>query len=101
MNQQLLLLGIDEESQRTVIEVFGENFFNEIGLDITWIVQNIEIFKKYQIDFYNDIFERYPEIFLLSPKILENKLRKMIHDLGIEYLEKIEEDLSILETLLS
>lgn len=100
MNQALLQLGIEEESQKTVIEIFGQEFFDQLSFELDWISKNVATFQKYHIDFYSEIFERYPELFIQNPKILEQKLRCLIENLGIEYLDRLGYDLSVLELMI-
>ncbi len=99
MQKKLIALGIGLKAQEHVIEVYGKEFFQNLVSDFSNLKTNIELFQKYQIDFYEEVFERYPELFICIPDELEKRLQKIIIEIGSEYQTALKEDLSILEQL--
>ena len=55
----------------------------------------------YMLEFNDveDIFEREILLFLYDHDTFKDKLNKLIYKLGLNYVEKIENDLSLLESL--
>ena len=80
-------------------EIYGSSSLYEINENIEEVVHNMNylITKKFR-DVY-ELLEINPYIFLLPTDIFEEKVDNLIEELGVEYIEKIEEDMSIWSNL--
>lgn len=89
-------LEIDLENMK---EVFGEEILESISFNMDSIKENIELLKKLKFDDIGGLFERCPDIFMDFPSNFESKINNLIKELGSEYVEIIENDISYIENL--
>ena len=80
-------------------EVFGEDYIKTINENINLIDENVKLLEKLKFDDIEEIFERCPDIFIYNANEFETKINKLIKKLGEKYVEKIEEDISIIKNL--
>lgn len=97
---ELLRLEISQESLDNVMEVYGNDFLDNIFLKIDLIKKNILIWEDYRLN-YDEVFGRYPELFLLETKTLKEKMKRLLMELGENYQDQLEEDLSLYERILN
>ena len=64
------------------------------------VVLNINYLIKIGFEDTNDIFERYPIIFICEHKDFKKKIDRLITRLGFNYVEILENDMSLWEELL-
>ena len=80
-------------------EVYGEEILDMISSSMDSIEENIEILKKLNFTDIGGIFERCPDIFMEFSEDFENKINKLVNELGSNYVEIIENDISYIENL--
>lgn len=80
-------------------EIYGSNYLYEINENIEEVVHNMNFLVKRKFSNVYELLEMNPYIFLLPTDIFEEKVDNLIKELGIEYKEKIEEDMSIWSNL--
>lgn len=81
-------------------EIYGTEILNLVKENIDSVTKNINYFMFLGFNDIEDIFERYTEIFIEFPQQFKNKIDELIKKIGIYYVDKIENDLSLLEELL-
>ena len=89
-----------EINLNNIRETYGDNVIISISDNIDDVMENIEYLKKLNFTDTEDIFEKYAIIFLDMPSEFKRKIEKLIKEIGHNYVEVIENDLSILEKLL-
>lgn len=90
-------MGINIEK---VEEIYGDDILNLVRENIQDVIKNLNYLEKIEFSDIEDIFERYAPIFICGPMEFEEKINRLIFKLGINYVDIIENDLSILEELL-
>ena len=63
------------------------------------VIKNVNYMYMLEFNDVEDIFEREILLFLYDHDTFKDKLNKLIYKLGLNYVEKIENDLSLLESL--
>ena len=81
-------------------EIYGIDILELIKDNINDINENLNYLSKLEFNDIEDIFERYPLIFICEPSEFKTNINNLIHNLGNNYIDIIENDLSILERLL-
>ena len=81
-------------------DTYGDNVVLLIRDNIDDVMKNIDYLNKLEFTDAEDIFERYAILFLDIPTEFKHKIDNLIKELGYDYVEIIENDLSILEKLL-
>ena len=81
-------------------EIYGNEIEKIIKENIDIIQKNIKFLKELEFEDAEGIFEMYPELFMNFPQNFREKILKLKEQLGDNYIEKIENDLSILENIL-
>lgn len=79
--------------------IYGNETLSEIKEIIDDVIKNINYMYKLGFNDVEDIFEREALLFLYDNNEFKSKLDKLIHKLGITYIDEIENDLSLLEEL--
>lgn len=97
MKNELINLGISEDSIDNIIEVYGEEFLESID-DISYLKENFLLFEKYELD-YDEVFAIYPMLFLETPTEVKERLGRLIKTLGVDYQNLLEEDLTLYEKI--
>lgn len=81
-------------------DTYGDDVILSIRDNIDDVNENIDYLKELKFIDVEDIFERYALLFLDAPSDFKEKFDKLINKLGSDYVDIIENDLSILEELL-
>ena len=88
-----------EINYNKIIEIYGMDIINLINDNIEEIIKNLSYLKELGFEDIEDIFERYPFIFIQDNKELKEKINKLIANLGPDYVNIIETNLDVLEEL--
>lgn len=81
-------------------ELYGEEALLTCKENIDYLVENINYLIKLGFEDYEDIIERFPLAFIEEPSIVKERIDKLIQRLGVEYLDILNEDMSLFEELL-
>lgn len=81
-------------------EIYGKEIFNCFEDNHDDVVNNIKYFYNLGFTDIEDIFERVSLLFIEPCVDFKRKIDSLIRKLGINYVEKIENDLSLLEELI-
>ena len=82
-----------------VYEIYGEDVIELIRENVDEVKKNLGYVIRLGFSDVEDIFERYSVIFIYDNNEFVEKINKLINKLGQNYVEIIENDLSILEEL--
>ena len=80
-------------------EIYGEETLGLIVDNLDNVLNNLKYFESLGFTDSLDIFERSIFSFIDEPSYFKNKLNKLILNLGVDYVNIIENDISILEEL--
>lgn len=80
--------------------IYGDEVLEDIQNNMDEVIKNINYMYKLNFNDVEDIFERETLLFLYDNKTFVRKLNGLIKTLGITYVDEIENDLSLLESLL-
>lgn len=78
-----------------VSEIYGESIIKEISTNIETLTNNIKYLENRHIDNADEVFDLYPYAFLQDEDTFKEKIDKLILTLGIEYVEKLQEDMTL------
>ena len=81
-------------------DTYGDSVVLLIRDNIDDVMKNIDYLNKLEFTDTEGIFEKFAILFLDTPTEFKNKIDNLIKELGYDYVEIIENDLSILEKLL-
>lgn len=81
-------------------DIYGEEMLNLIEINADAVLKNIEYLITLGFNDYTDIFERYPIIFIEEHSSFKTKFDNLIIKIGNDFVNIIENDLSVLECLL-
>lgn len=81
-----------------IIDTYGEDIKEDILENKDIVLENYNFLQELNIISVDEIFQRYITIFL--DEDFKNKVNKLIFNLGEDYIEKIEENISIFDSLL-
>ena len=81
-------------------EVFGDEIEDIINENIDIVEKNIKFLKELKFEDAEWMLEMYPELFMNFPKKFEEKILKLKEELRDNYIEIIENDMSILEKII-
>lgn len=81
-----------------IIATYGEDIKEDILENKNIVLENYNFLQELNIISVDEIFQRYITIFL--DEDFKNKVNKLISNLGEDYVEKIEENISIFDSLL-
>ncbi|MBF0986814.1 MAG: hypothetical protein HXK72_00535 [Clostridiales bacterium] len=81
-----------------IIDTYGEDIKEDILENKDIVLENYNFLQELNITSVDEIFQRYITIFL--DEDFKNKVNKLISNLGEDYIEKIEENISIFDSLL-
>ena len=88
-----------EINYNKIIEIYGRDYINLINENIDEVIKNLNYLNNLGFQDIEDIFERYAFLFLDSSNKFQDKFNKLIANLGSDYVNIIETNLSILEVL--
>lgn len=81
-------------------EIYGSSVIEEIKNNSKDILENIQYLKELRINDIEDIFERYPLIFICDKNEFKNKVDKLISKIGINYVDMLDNDMELWEGLM-
>ena len=81
-----------------IIDTYEEDIKEDILKNKDIVLENYNFLQELNIISVDEIFQRYITIFL--DEDFKNKVNKLISNLGEDYIEKIEENISIFDSLL-
>lgn len=76
-------------------EIYGENSLYEIKNNLDNVINNVNYLIEYNIKNIEEILECYPYIFLMSEEEFKTMIDNYIKELGINYQEELEQDMSL------
>lgn len=80
--------------------IYGKDIINNIVMLKEDVINNFKYFVSLGFNDPEDIFERQVPIFVCSNDEFKKKLNNLISKLGNNYIEEIENDISLLDELL-
>lgn len=80
--------------------IYGKSIIDSIYDMQDEVLQNVKYFYKLGFDSAEDIFEREVLVFICGHDEFKKKLDTLINKLGANYVEQIEEDVSLLDELI-
>lgn len=86
-----------EINYNKIIEIYGKDTINLINDNIDEVINNLSYLKVLRFEDIEDIFERYPFIFIQDNKTFKEKINSLIKKIGVDYVDIIETNLEILE----
>ncbi len=78
-----------------VSEIYGESIIKDISSNVGALMNNLKYLEKLQFNNADEIFEQYPYAFLQDEDTFKEKIDNLILTLGVEYIEKLQEDMTI------
>ncbi len=81
-------------------EIYGNSMLEDMSENIDTVKHNINYLHSINILDTNELVESYTPIFLYEEKEFENKINILISKLGPNYVDKIYDNLGVLEELL-
>lgn len=81
-------------------KIYGSSIINSIALLKDDVIDNIKYFISLGFEDPEDIFERQVLIFICPKEEFKMKIDNLIKKLGNNYIEEIENDISLLDELL-
>lgn len=81
-------------------KIYGSSIINSIYLLKDDVIDNIKYFISLGFEDTEDIFERQVLIFICPKEESRVKINNLIKQLGNNYIEEIENDISLLDELL-
>lgn len=80
--------------------IYGHSIINSITILKEDVINNIEYFISLGFGDVEDIFERQALIFICPKEEFKIKINNLIKKIGNNYIEEIENDISLLDELL-
>ena len=81
-------------------KIYGKSVIESISILRDDVIKNIEYFMALGFDDAIDILERQVLIFICSNEEFISKVNTLIKKIGINYIDEIENDISLLDELL-
>ena len=81
-------------------KIYGKSVIESISILRDDVIKNIEYFMTLGFDDAIDIFERQVLIFISPNEEFISKVNTLIKKIGINYIDEIENDISLLDELL-
>lgn len=76
-------------------EIYGDSSIYEIKNHLDQVIDNMNYLVSLGFNDVYNIVETNPYMFLYDKKIFVDKMDKLIKKLGVEYIEKLEDDFSL------
>ena len=92
-------LGFSQSEKDAILEKFDDDFIRAVIENKQLVLENYQIFQKYNFTDINEIACYYLPI-INDSKYLETRLKLLIAELGEDYLTRIGENMDLLEVLL-
>ncbi len=80
-------------------EIYGEEIIEVILNNKDLIKKNARTLEKYKFNDIENIFERYPNLFMNFPRQFEEKIIKLKEIYGEDFVNIIENNMDILENI--
>ena len=80
-------------------EIYGEEIIEVILDNKDLIKENARTLEKYKFNDIENIFERYPNLFMNFPRQFEEKIIKLKEIYGEDFVNIIENNMDILENI--
>lgn len=80
--------------------IYGKSVIDSIYDMKEDVIKNVEYIYMLGFNDTEDIFERQALVFICEHNEFKTKINKLINKLGTNYVEMIEEDISLLDELL-
>ena len=77
-------------------EIYGQSTIYDLNDNLDNVIENLSILNKYKFKNIYEMLEINPYLFLLPSEEFEEKVEKIVKELGVEYIEKIENNIFIL-----
>ena len=81
-------------------EIYGSSVIDEIKNNLSDVLENVKYLAYLRINDIENIFERYPLIFICDQKEFKNKIDKLILKIGINYIDMLDNDMELWEELM-
>lgn len=82
-----------------IVHLYGEEYIELMNANINDVKENITFLLKIGFNDVEDIFERYPQVFITNNVDFKNKIKLLVKNLGVNYIDIIENNLELLEEL--
>lgn len=76
-------------------EIYGQSTIYDLNDNLDNVIENLSILNKYKFKNIYEMLEINPYLFLLPSEEFEEKVEKIVKELGVEYIEKIENNIFI------
>ena len=76
-------------------EIYGESILYDIKENLEDISDNMNYLKTKKFTDIYDIFETNPYLFFNTPDVFQNKVNSLIEKLGVDYIEKLENNYNL------
>ena len=76
-------------------EIYGKNYIYEFYDNKEEAINNINYLISLGFKDVSDIVENNPYMFLIDEKTFKEKVSNIIDKLGVEYIEKLEQDFTL------
>lgn len=80
-------------------EIYGESSIYELQDNIEELISNMKYLSSLGFTDIYDIVSTHPYMFLIDEDDFKEKVDLLIKKLGVEYIEKLEEDTSLWENV--
>lgn len=81
-------------------EIYGYDMLVLINDNLNEVIANVKYMISLEFNDVQDIFERYPSMFICSSTEFRNKINKFLSELGIDYVNILENNMDLWEKLL-
>ena len=81
-------------------EIYGNDSIYEIKDNLDVVIDNLNYLVKCKFSNIYEILESYPYLFLYPKEEFKSKVDNLINSLGVEYIEKLDDDMSLWGDLL-
>lgn len=78
-----------------ILEIYGESMIELIRDNKDDVIENLKYLYYLEFNDVEDIFERYPGIFICSNKEFVKKMKILINELGYNYVEILETNMDL------
>lgn len=76
-------------------EIYGNSSIYELKDNMDELITNMNYLVSLGFTDVYDIVEKYPYMFLMDKKVFKERVSNLIKKLGVEYIEKLEEDFTL------
>lgn len=80
-------------------EIYGESSIYELEDNIEELISNMKYLSSLGFSDIYDILSTHPYMFLINEVDFKDKVNNLINELGIEYIEKLDQDTSLWESI--